>query len=233
MVKRDGEVGGAPGRGARTRAAIVAAARHRFAEGGFDGTAVARIAADAGVSEPTVAFHFGSKAGLLIAVMAAYYDDVVRRLDEVVDPAAPPLGRMRAFTSFWLTHNAEHFRLIEVFGRQGRRSDADEVVAALVANNRRVTAVLDRLVEDAKHAGAVRPDVPTRILRDAFFGTAEHLLIGRALTGRPADLDQAAAELLDLLLHGAGVPIATTGPSVATLDAKLDRLLARVEGNTA
>ena len=56
-------------RGDRTRAAVVAAARDRFAAEGFERATGARIAADAGVSEPSVAFHFGSKAGLLHEVM--------------------------------------------------------------------------------------------------------------------------------------------------------------------
>ena len=42
-------------RGDRTRAAILDAARRRFAEHGFDRTRLAEIAADAGVAEPTVA----------------------------------------------------------------------------------------------------------------------------------------------------------------------------------
>jgi len=236
-------------RGARTRAAVLAAARHRFADEGFDGTTGARIAADAGVSEPTIAFHFGSKAGLLVAVMRAYYDELLATIDEVLDDAAPPEQRLGAFAAFWLCHNAEELALLSVFGRHGRRSEPDEVVAAFRDCNRRVTRVFDALVEDLKHVGTVRADVPTRIVRDAFFGTTEHLMLGRALTGRPADLDAAADDLVALLLHGAAGPPAHPPPATGqdaldaqdaqdalgaldvlhVLDAKLDRVLERLD----
>lgn len=222
-------------RGERTRAAVLAAARARFAGEGYDGTTVARIAGDAGVSEPTVAFHFGSKAGLLVAVMHGYYDDLLASIEQVVDATAPPEDRLRAFAAFWLSHNADNLALLSVFGRHGRRAEPDEVVTAFTACNRRVTREFDRLVEDLKHVGTVDPEVPTRIVRDAFFGTTEHLMLGRALTGRPADLGRAAADLVALLLYGAASHDARPegrGPArpgleqeLASVQAKLDRIL--------
>lgn len=231
-------------RGERTRAAVLGAARERFALEGFDGTTVARIASDAGVSEPTVAFHFGSKAGLLVAVIEAYYDELLDALDEAIDSTLPPEQRLRAFARWWLAHNARNLRLLSVFGRQGRRPETDEVTSAFRAANRRVTRVFDRLVDDLRHVGTLRSEVSTRIVRDAFFGATEHLMLGRALSGRSGDLDDAADELVDLLLHGATVPChgdpadgpvdrAVEGPyatrsQVAALDAKLDRVLDRL-----
>ncbi len=217
-------------RGQRTHAAVLAGARRRFASEGYDGTTLARIAADAGVSEPTVAFHFGSKSGLLVAVMHDYYDDLLAAIDEVVDVALAPVDRLRAFARWWVSHNADNLDLLSVFSRQGRRAGTDDVVLAFAECNRRVTRVFDRLVEDLGHVGMLTGGVPTRIVRDAFFGATEHVMLGRALTGRPADLDRAADDLVDLLLHGAaGVPIADGAPSLTSLDAKLDRVLERLE----
>ncbi len=220
-------------KGERTRAAVLAAARARFASEGFDGATVASIASDAGVSEPTVAFHFGSKAGLLVAVIRDYYDDLLDALDAVIDPAAPPEQRLRDFARWWLHHNAENLSLLSVFGRQGRRSPRDEVVDTFLDANRRVTRVFDRLVEDLKHAGVLRPDVTTRIVRDAFFGTTEHLMLGRALTGRPDDLARAAEELVDLLFDGAATRSAVddgpvTRADLRRLERRLDDALERL-----
>jgi TetR/AcrR family transcriptional regulator, fatty acid metabolism regulator protein len=218
-------------RGDRTRAAILGAARRRFAEHGFDRTRLAEIAADAGVAEPTVAFHFGSKSGLLVAVMRAEYDGLVREIEEVVAAPAAPEARLSAFARYWVHTLDERSDLIAVFGSQGRLGHGGAEFAAAFADcNRRVTRVFERLVQDLKAAGVLAAGVPARILRDAFFGTTEHLLLGRALTGRPADLDRAADDVLALLRHGAAAPrarAARTGPTLATLDAKLDELLAR------
>ena len=71
-----------------TREDIVAAARESFAEHGFDGTSVRRVATRAGVDPALVRRFFGSKEGLMLAAL-----DVAMapgtRLAEVVrtDPA--------------------------------------------------------------------------------------------------------------------------------------------------
>jgi TetR/AcrR family transcriptional regulator len=48
----------------RTRQAILDAANEEFAEYGFDGARVVRIAAAAGVSHQLITYHFGGKKGL-------------------------------------------------------------------------------------------------------------------------------------------------------------------------
>lgn len=219
-----------PTRGDRTRAAIVGAAAGHLAEHGLSGTRGAQVAAEAGVSEATVWFHFGTKAGLLVAVMEDYYDRLVDDVTEVVEAADSPRARLEAFARFWLRRMTGDLALVGEFERQGRTGHDEEVVAAFAACNRRVTRAFERLVEDLVATGELRSDLPTWIVRDTFFGTAEHLVVGRAVTGRETDLDQAAALLLELLLHGAGTT-ATGGPtpSLAGIDAKLDRLLDRTE----
>ncbi|MGN6565273.1 MAG: TetR/AcrR family transcriptional regulator [Thermomicrobiales bacterium] len=58
-------------RAEETRRRILAAAREHFLAAGYAGTAVADIARDAGVAEATVFAAFGSKRGLLLAVIGA------------------------------------------------------------------------------------------------------------------------------------------------------------------
>jgi AcrR family transcriptional regulator len=57
-----------------TRAAILAAARVAFAEEGYDGTSIRRVAADAGVDPALVHHYFGPKEALFRAVVAAPLD---------------------------------------------------------------------------------------------------------------------------------------------------------------
>lgn len=217
-----------PSRGDRTRAAILAAAARHLAASGLAGTRGAQVAADADVSEATVWFHFGTKAGLLVAVMEDYYDGLVADIAEVVDAADAPRGRLEAFARFWLARIAADLPLVGEFERHGRGGHDAAVVTAFAACNRRVTRGFERLVEDLVATGEVRGDLPTWIVRDTFFGTAEHLVVGRAVTGRDSDLAHAADLLLDVLLRGVAVAGPTAAPaSLAAIDAKLDRLLDR------
>ena len=215
-------------RGDRTRAAITAAASEHLARSGLEGMRGVGVAEDAGVSEATVWFHFGTKAGLLVAVMEAYYDELVADVADVVDAADSPTGRLEAFVRFWLRRMAADLALVGEFERHGRSGHDPEVIAAFAACNRRITRPFERLVEDLVAGGHLRGDVPTWLVRDVVFGTAEHLVVGRALTGRDSDLDAAADQLLDVVLHGVGTGGGgTAGPTLATIDAKLDRLLER------
>lgn len=230
-----------PTRGDRTRAAILTAAAAHLADHGLAGTRGAAVAVDAEVSEATVWFHFGTKAGLLVAVMEDYYDRLVADIAEVVEAADTPRGRLDAFARFWLVRISADLPLVGEFERHGRGGHDTEVVAAFAACNRRVTRGFERLVEDLVATGDVRGGLPTWIVRDTFFGTAEHLVVGRAVTGRDSDLGAAADLLLDVLLHGvapragaadAGASGAGAEPTLAALDAKLDALLDRIGGDT-
>jgi TetR/AcrR family transcriptional regulator len=69
----------------RTRAALLDAALDEFAAKGFAGARVRDIAQRAGVSKDLVAYHFGGKDGLYLAVQQAWR----HREDGFADPAFP------------------------------------------------------------------------------------------------------------------------------------------------
>jgi AcrR family transcriptional regulator len=66
---------------AERRAAVLDAALRVFGEGSYDGATTAEIARAAGVSEPILYRHFGSKRDLYCACL----DEMWRRLRETVD----------------------------------------------------------------------------------------------------------------------------------------------------
>jgi AcrR family transcriptional regulator len=111
---------------ARTRAAIVAAARDRFEQLGWTGTTIAGVAAAAGVSSKTVEAGFGTKAALLqAAVEYAIRGDV-----EVVPMRQrPAVRRMEAAADAkqFLRLHAAHVRTINE--RSARLARAVEVAA--------------------------------------------------------------------------------------------------------
>jgi AcrR family transcriptional regulator len=71
-------------KGVRTRAAILEAAARRFRRDGFDGTTLADIADDLGITRSAVLHHFNSKAALLQEIVRPFMD----KLDEVLDATA-------------------------------------------------------------------------------------------------------------------------------------------------
>src|SRR5204863_1101206 len=61
------------------RAALIEAAVHEFAQGGFHGTPVDRIARRVGVAQPYVFSLFGSKRDLFLAAVERGFDQVADR----------------------------------------------------------------------------------------------------------------------------------------------------------
>ncbi|MCF4121266.1 TetR family transcriptional regulator [Antribacter sp. KLBMP9083] len=81
-----------------TRAAILAAARERFAADGYDRATVRAIAQDARIDPAMVMRYFGSKEGLFAAAVA-----VDLRLPDVADVPVGSLGRVLVghFLDLW------------------------------------------------------------------------------------------------------------------------------------
>src|ERR1700716_3686083 len=75
------------------RDALVEAAVHEFAHGGFHGTPVDKIARRVGVAQPYVFSLFGSKRELFLAAVERGFETVRDRLTEAAesfDPATAP-----------------------------------------------------------------------------------------------------------------------------------------------
>jgi AcrR family transcriptional regulator len=77
------------------RIAILDAAELAFAEFGYGGASMRAIAREAGVNQAMIAYYFGSKEGLMIAVVgrraSAINDERARRLDELLERGSPQL----------------------------------------------------------------------------------------------------------------------------------------------
>ena len=71
-------------RGRQRRDAILGAAADLFAVNGYRGTGLAAVADRVGVTQPTILHHFGSKKGLLTALVSSLHDTSDAALIEVL-----------------------------------------------------------------------------------------------------------------------------------------------------
>ena len=133
-----------------TRATILDIAARRFAAGGYDGSSLRSIAAEAGVDPAVVVHFFGSKEGLFRAAVGWPFDPS-GMLSELAENTSEPMPThlARTFFGFWddpttgptllamlrsaMTHDASaallrEFLMRRLFGRMSgllHTSDAD------------------------------------------------------------------------------------------------------------
>jgi AcrR family transcriptional regulator len=74
---------------------IARAAARLFASQGYDATSVREIVAAAGVTKPTLYYHFGSKAGLANALLNAPLSRLTADLRGVLETEADPVEALR------------------------------------------------------------------------------------------------------------------------------------------
>ena len=96
----------------RTREKLLDAAVDLFAANGFGGTSIRDIARLTGMTIPNIYYHFGSKEGLLIAILERATHQIVSGLGEVVARSdLQPLDRFKLLLK-------THFDLLINVGRK-------------------------------------------------------------------------------------------------------------------
>jgi AcrR family transcriptional regulator len=94
-------------------AEIEEAALRLFLEQGFAATSVREIAADVGVTVPTLYYHFGSKDGILGSLVEGLVSDGEKVISDLAERSGPRLPT-RALASYYdvVTSHLDVFRLV-------------------------------------------------------------------------------------------------------------------------
>ena len=115
---------------ADTRERILAAAARRFAAQGRDGASMRDIAADTGLTMPTLYHHFGDKRGLYDACVASVVEPAARTLREAVHRADTDAARAQAFAATLCALLLDDRGLLALLQREA--SDGSPALSALV-----------------------------------------------------------------------------------------------------
>ncbi|MBB5886813.1 TetR/AcrR family transcriptional regulator [Xanthomonas sp. LMG 8992] len=181
-----------------TRASLLAAARQAFATHGFAHTSMDVLTAEASLTRGALYHHFGSKEGLLIAVIEQIEAEVGLRLQAVSDAAPTPWEgfRRRCRTYLELALEPEIRRIIL---QDARAVFGDVPPAAQSVGITALQAALEALIA----AGTVAPlhaGVMARMLYGAITEAAFWIAEPDAdLHARLADALDALERLLDSL----------------------------------
>jgi TetR/AcrR family transcriptional regulator len=171
------------------RERILAFALRSFADLGYEGTTTAAVAREAGVTQPLVHHHFGSKDGLWRAAMDHLFSEV--RLFTRLDHTRPPTEALLQVVEAFVHLSAARPELSRILAREG--STPGPRLTYLVERHlgeqlREVVATL----RAGQAAGAIDPAVRPELLIFLVTGAAAQLFDVAALAKESLGVDVAA-----------------------------------------
>jgi AcrR family transcriptional regulator len=183
----------------QTRERILAATRDLLFRDGYRATSLDEIARTADVARATVYYQFGSKAGLLTALVA----DIERRAGQaaVVDAVeqSDPVDALRqAFLAgcrFWA---AEHPLVRGLTGLAAIDSDIERVIAEV---QRHRLPLLTGLVDHLSAAGRLSPALSPGRALDVLWMLSSFEAFDQLFAGREKPVDEVAEILADVAVR--------------------------------
>ena len=179
------------------RERILTAAIRAFSEVGYAGTSTAGIARAAGVTQPLVHHHFGSKEGLWRAAMDVLFSNVPR----VVTPTtehSPPETLMQMVERF-VRFIAAHPEATRVVAREGTAPSPRLDYLLKRYLHQPFREVVD-LLRAAQGAGVIAPDVRPELVLFLILGAGSHLFDVTALAQRSFGIDTTTARTSDAFI---------------------------------
>ncbi|WP_331770691.1 TetR/AcrR family transcriptional regulator (plasmid) [Embleya sp. NBC_00888] len=145
-------------RGARRREELVTIAGELFARSGFRGTGLAEVAARAGITQPALLYYFGSKEGLLQAVIERRGAQSIEFAQESV-----AVGGLRAIRELPASAHRNRrepglARLLAVLTMENLDPE-DPAHDYFVQRYRRLRALIARIITDAQATGEIRAEI--------------------------------------------------------------------------
>jgi AcrR family transcriptional regulator len=183
---------------------ILEAAREVFCRKGYEGAAMAEIAARLGVVEGTLYKYFDSKRSLLLKVLEHWYEQMFGDYSQQLAGVRGARQRLRLLVWHHLRTIAQEPSLCRLMFREVR-SGQDYEGSELHAMNRRYTELLVEVLREGVAAGEFRGGMPLPLLRDMVYGGIEHHA-WNFIRGRGAlDVDAVADQITAIVCDGIAV----------------------------
>lgn len=162
---------------------ILRAAKLLFAENGYENTSTVAIARNAGTSESQLMKHFGSKQGLLIAILDLGWNGIIERI-RATSTASSPIDRLiHILTAATLEfEHDDQFKVLAALEARRIRKDTNEVVIS--RGYRRFRELVDHTLLEMQSEGMIRPGLNLDAVRAAVLGFADGLWRDQIIASR-------------------------------------------------
>jgi AcrR family transcriptional regulator len=183
---------------------IARVAARLFAERGYDATSVREIVEVAGVTKPTLYYHFGSKKGLAEALLTRPMSDLLASLRRLVEEPHSPIELLRRMFGVHIalvTDEPDRARFLYAICFGPRNSSLQEEMYRFGGAIDDATAAYASRLAEARVIDPARVKSCSQMIRGLIMtSTLDHLLLGKPLEPGLAD------RLVVDLLQGFGRP---------------------------
>lgn len=187
---------------------LLAHAKQLFVTLGYQHTTTGKIARAAGVTEPVLYRHFGSKKALFLEVLEDVRRATLHRWHDETIALVDPRAKLQAIAELYLGSTRAHAVELRIMHRTLVETDDEEIAASLRSFYLESEKFLATVIAAGQQAGAFRADIDPRagaweLIRTALGYTLTQPL-GIPLYAEPDYLPRATAALLrNLSVDGA------------------------------
>lgn len=169
-------------RGVATREAILEVATRHFARLGYRRTLLEDVASDAGVSKGLIRFHFASKDGLAVAVLANLQRAEAMWIAEAAGHEEDPIGALRRLLERQHMHRTDRTDLAAVTGSLSMEASQRPLVREqLKTSYNWYRGQVEKVIEAGRRQGVFRDDISASALAGLFLAALDGVYIHRRL----------------------------------------------------
>jgi TetR/AcrR family transcriptional regulator len=205
----------------KLEADIVAEAVRVFAECGYEGTSIATVAENAGLSKQNLMYYFPTKQALYQRVLDDVLDEWLDRMDNLADPEQDPRDVLRAYIQAKLRFSREHPWASRVYAMEvisGAQLYGEQIQQRVVPLLRKDIDVFERWISEGKIAAINATHLLFAIWAMtqsyADFSAQMALVLNRKSLTRK-DFDDAEKMIIDMVLCAVAIPPTGVRPQLA------------------
>jgi len=182
------------------RIEIIEAAVREFAEHGYHGADVGKIAAEAGVAKGTIYNYFANKEDLFVGVVHSGMDQLVNQLAEIASGRGDPLARLRKAVLESLKFTERNLGIYQVMINEAVRS-CPGAVTECGSMHKTVLDIIEDMIKQCIAAGQLSRSDP-KALAVMLYGLVDGVTTHAVLTTNEFDIKRSHRVIMKVFLDG-------------------------------
>jgi len=154
---------------------IINSAKKLFAEQGYQKTTIVDISKQAGLSEAALYEYFQGKEDLLLTIPHLWVSELLNDLDEQLFGIKGAVNKLRKYL-WWYMRRIEQAPLDAKVVYLFLKTNANFMNTEVYSNVKNLYSYLINIFEEGSKSGEMKADLNSRIARDIFVGTTDHII---------------------------------------------------------